>query len=67
MEPEESGPLFINQLAIEQGFPEDQRKAFRERQRQRGFRLVTDLTEEEAQQAREDCPVLAETQIEPEG
>jgi hypothetical protein len=66
MEASDSKPLLINQLAIERSMPEAFKEAFREGQRQRGFRLVTDLTSEEAEEAREESPILAETQPEPE-
>lgn len=54
------------QLAIERSIPEAFKEAFNEGQRQRGFRLVTDLPSEGAEEAREESPVLAETQPEPE-
>jgi excinuclease UvrABC helicase subunit UvrB len=66
MDAPDSRPLLINQLAIEQSISEAFREGFRERQRQRGFRLVTDITSEEAERAREESPILAETQPQPE-
>lgn len=66
MEPEGSRPVLINQIALEQAIPEEERETFRENQRRRGFRLVTDLILEEAQRQREESPVLPETQPDPE-
>jgi hypothetical protein len=43
MESEGSCPISINQIALEQAIPEGERETFRENQRRRGFRLVTDL------------------------
>jgi hypothetical protein len=65
MEPEGNYPILINQLAIEQAIHEERREKFREGQRRRGFRLVSDLAPEEVQQLREDSPILLETQPDP--